>query len=569
MTRVNAIDRVLKAAVFAAAMSAALPPGAAAAPDGAGQRRPMLLQIMWDGARADCLENCCLTNLRKLAYGKWMPGYKGAWSVCGKPIEDARPYSYANHASLLNGVTAAKHDVYYNHHIKRCRVKEWPAWPTRLLDARPDLKVLYISPVWCLCADSRAELKRLRAGGAQNELAKADFLASRYASDAAPDAALLFLDAPDDSGHYEGFFPISSGYRKAVETNDIGLGKILDAIAARPTFDQEDWLIMMTSDHGGYYRTHGWLDDHSRTTPVILAGRHVVDGQMAGFPGGIDLPPTALAHFGIDVSKMNLDGRVIGHEAASWKAAPNLRDALTWYYPGENANRFCLDNAVPGGPGAQLIGNEQFFSSLRTNDTFFKTPFMSISGAEDAPCGARLEDSADMFVAPHPAFTISFWARLFPKEGNPFILGNKDFARAGSPGFVICQNGRTERSGKGVTVVYGTPEGRDVTVGTFDTEFDKWAFYAVVGTPEGQLWLYQGRSDGMFHWICGKAEKSLLGSGLPLHLGQDGTGTWKWNFDGFLDDVAIWRRPLEMREVKRIYDCGRKGQQLKDIAPVN
>ena len=108
--------------------------------------------------------------------------------------------------------------------------------------------------------------------------------------------------------------------------------------------------------------------------------------------------------------------------------------------------------------------------------------------------------------------------------------------------------------------------GRDVTVGTFDIEFGKWTYYALVGTSEGHLWLCQGRSDGMFHWICAKADNALLGSGLPLHIGQDGRGGWKWNFGDSLDDIAIWKRSLTIQEIKQIYLAGRDKKELKDMA---
>ena len=527
------------------------------------QKRPMVLQIMWDGMRADCLENCHLPNLRRLAEGRWMKGYNGAWSYCSRPIEDARPYSFANHASHLNGVTAAKHGVYYNHETVNCRAKEWPAWPTRLLDAQPQKKVVFYftsGVAYHLCPDKRVEMKNMR----HDEVGKASDLSARYSGDQAPDAAILFIDDPDVQGHANGFFPVSANYRKAVEANDVQLGKILDAISSRKTFDDEDWLILMAADHGGYKNMHGWLDDHSRTAPMVIAGRRVINGQMYGFPRGVDLPPTALAHFGIDTSKMNLDGCVVGTRSATWGAASKLSDALTWYYP-VAAKTKELVNFAPNGPGSDVIGDKEYFNPLCTGDAIFKTPYLLVAGAEDVLCAASLHDSAEHFIAPRPAFTISFWARLRNFEGNPVIFGNKDLSREGTPGFVLCQGGRTERAPKGVAVVYGTPYGRDVTVGTFDIEFGKWTYYALVGTSEGHLWLCQGRSDGMFHWICAKADNALLGSGLPLHIGQDGRGGWKWNFGDSLDDIAIWKRSLTIQEIKQIYLAGRDKKELKDI----
>ena len=33
--------------------------------------------------------------------------------------------------------------------------------------------------------------------------------------------------------------------------------KLIEAVKARPTYETEDWLILITSDHGGYVRGHG------------------------------------------------------------------------------------------------------------------------------------------------------------------------------------------------------------------------------------------------------------------------------------------------------------------------
>jgi hypothetical protein len=58
---------------------------------------------------------------------------------------------------------------------------------------------------------------------------------------------------------------------------------------------------------------------------------------------------------------------------------------------------------------------------------------------------------------------------------------------------------------------------------------------------------------------------ALLGSGLPLHIGQDGTGSFKWNRSCYLDDIAVWKRSLTTMEIRSIYLAGREGRQLKGL----
>ncbi len=527
-------------------------------------KRPMALLMMWDGFRADGIVNADLPNLRKLAFGQWQSGYNGAWSFAGKPLPDARPYSFANHASILSGVTAAKHDVWFNHHSHKCRVKEWPSMFTRILDARPGAKAAFLYACgqhdWNLCQDERV---RHETFGLKVQ-EECDRMAEMYSSPDAPDVAALFLEFPDAQGHAKGFYPTSAAYRGAIATNDYAIGKVLSAIAARPTFKDEDWLIMLTADHGGCHTMHGWWDAHSQTVPVILAVRHVVNGPMAGFPRTFDLPVTALAHFGIPLEGLHLDGRVVGEELAPWGPADRIDEALAWYFPQKKKGKF-LVNVVPGGAGIDPVGDEEYFNPNRPSG-LFKDHCVLVGGDEGVACAESLSGSEEMFMSLRPAFTLTFWAKMQRLPGDPVVMGNKTLSREGSPGFALMQARHTERTAAGMCLLYGTPEGKDVLVGTYDVEYNEWSFYAVVFTVDGQAWFYQGRKDGSFHWVCGRAERALLASGLPLMIGQDGTGSWKWNYKGYLDDVAVWRRSLAISEVREIFAAGRSGRRIADVA---
>ena len=528
---------------------------------------PKVLLVMWDGCRADALVNCKVPNIGRLAAGKWQPGYNGAWSLCGEPIRDARPYSFSNHASILTGVSAAKHNVYFNYQHARCNVERWPTFLSRLLDAKPQLKACYLYGCgvynWNLCRDERVMHETFGI----KVLEECGHLAKLYAGPDAPDAAVLFIDQPDAAGHAKGFYPTSPEYVAAVEECDVGLGKVLDAIAARPSFKDEDWLIMMIADHGGYANMHGWRDTHSRTLPVVIAGKRVINGQLAGFPSVLDLPVTALEHFGVKTAGMELDGAVIGGKAANWKGGSEIGQDLVWYFPLTVKRKF-LVNAVEGGPGAVNIGDEEYFNPNRFISHFSKDkPCLWVGGCAGTVVGAYLEDSVDMFMRPRQSFALTCWVRTsVAAEGEPCIIANKDMSRPGSPGFAMTCGDSTERAPKGMCLKFGTPQGKDVKIGTFNVEDGKWSFYAIVFTPERQAWFFQGRSDGKLHWVCERAENALVSSGLPIHIGQDGTGGYHWNYSNGLDDIAVWKRALSVAEIKLIFDAGLKERkQIKDL----
>ncbi|MCR5783291.1 MAG: alkaline phosphatase family protein [Clostridia bacterium] len=75
-----------------------------------------------------------------------------------------------------------------------------------------------------------------------------------------PDCAdLLFtiFEYCDYYGHTYGFWEETPEYIEAFRlSNDTGV-KLINAVKARPTYDTEDWLILISSDHGGYVRGHG------------------------------------------------------------------------------------------------------------------------------------------------------------------------------------------------------------------------------------------------------------------------------------------------------------------------
>ena len=61
----------------------------------------------------------------------------------------------------------------------------------------------------------------------------------------------------DRNGHEYGYWNLNPMYQQAfADSNEQG-NLLVDAVQSRPTYESEDWLILITSDHGGYVRGHG------------------------------------------------------------------------------------------------------------------------------------------------------------------------------------------------------------------------------------------------------------------------------------------------------------------------
>ena len=549
-------------AVAIAALAAAMP----LAGFSAQGRTPKALMVMVDGLRADAVENMPMPTLLMLRDGKWKAGYKGCYSWTAHTLYDARPSSAANHAAIATGVTAKKTGVYNNGETPKGNFAEWPSWLARVKDVQPDVKALFtytwpgdmgLSPhpgVINVMAPSVGDWPA--TPGAYDEYGR--FVPNILAQADAPDATVCFIGNGDDGGHRSGFYPYGNDYIRNIKAVDRMIGDMLASIAARPSFKDEDWLIMVTSDHGGYGRDHGIWGGHATTIPVVVAGRNVPNGRLAGMPHNYDLAPMALSHFGVDVSGMNLDGRAPDKAVAD--AARPLRDGLAAYLPFSSAK---IDNKAGGkvtatahGKTVSGVGGGRFGNCLH------------VEAEWQGACGVSLDGSENLSFENEADFAMTLWVRIDkPQPMQTPIVCNKDWANGANPGVVLIA-ARTTDAVKVPGVCFNCglgDERKRLDMGTFDIDYGEWVFYAVTRNSEGILSIYQGGHDGRLYWIAEEAASMKLKTGLPFVIGQSGTQKCKLFFKGDVDDFALWTRALTHEEIRSIYECGQKGRSLGDL----
>lgn len=76
-------------------------------------------------------------------------------------------------------------------------------------------------------------------------------------SDDCSDFIFAIYEGTDHAGHTFGFSSNNPIYRAGFRLNDILAYRTLEAIESRGTYESEDWLIILTSDHGGFETDHG------------------------------------------------------------------------------------------------------------------------------------------------------------------------------------------------------------------------------------------------------------------------------------------------------------------------
>ena len=539
------------------------------------QRRPMALMVFFDGARADCLANAECPALQSLINGTWSPEYKCAWSDSGQNLFDAPTLSYPNHTSIMCGVTAAKHHIMNNEQVRVSGGKHrWPTWLSHLVNARPGLKAhsffsdrndALITPdpavPMTVAKDPDYRLH-------DDETAAAAVAA--YSGGDAPDAAMLFFHYPDPVGHYHGYYPMSDGYLAAFTHSDANLGRVLDAIRSRPTFDSEDWMITFTSDHGGKYLGHGNDDGHCHTVTVLVVGRNVSHGRIAGCPRTYDLPVTMLAHFGVQTEGSGMDGRRIGFK-------PGVRDAAT-PPDGSDLRLVSFDDPMPHAMEAAFNGDkvsmwgyaDRLFTGLAEPSASGDRPVSAGYGrvmGREVPAAFRLGLDLPM---DRGSFSLAFW--MLDEGGayddDPIVLGNKDFfhrhnagftEKTRFPGFGIFLRTKSDDGSRGVTLHYTCDNGVTMrTLGAFSPERGRWNFYAMSVEPQGRVVFCQGRSDGRFNWIAADSSGVVWDGGGPIMVGQDKTGQYHCGADLCFDELRAWPRPLSTTDLKGVFDRDRR-----------
>ena len=532
-------------------------------------RRPMALMIMVDGLRADAVETAYMPNLAKLRSGEWQADYGAAWSLDAQIAPSSIPSSAPNHTSIATGVAPSKHKVTKNGETaSKGDFATYPTWLKRVVDADPSKSALFIYKTW---EDDDA------LGPATNvtfesgtDAENAASLASKLASASAPDATMYFIDAVDDAGHSYGFYPMSDQYLAALQTADGYLGACLNAIAARSTFASEDWLIMVTSDHGGYATYHGEITvgRQGHTIPLIIAGRSVTSGRIPGLPYNMDVAASALAHFGVTAS--GLDATLRDNTAAA-EPSRTLSDGLVAYLPFDSS---LTENAVVGSSVSPTKSGTMSLEDGGMSGSYCDFPeqrynYIQLDGSDTGTL--TYEDGNTCFAA-------TIWVKMPPPAAanrDPPIFANKAWTGINKGVLLFAGYSKLDSANIGNPRGVGLNAGNGInnqTTGRIDMGLmdyedpSDWTFYAITHNVDGVITLYQGRQDGSLDWISGELSGFTMATGYPFCIGNDAGKTYDRYFIGGVDDFGLWTRALTHDEIRRIYSAGRAGIPLGTLA---
>jgi predicted AlkP superfamily pyrophosphatase or phosphodiesterase len=373
------------------------------------EKTPKAVFIILDGIPADVIEKLNPPALGEISKAG---GFTRAYVGGKKATYNETPtISAPGYISLLTGTWGNKHNVwdndiatpnYHYWNIFRIAEKTNPDLHTALfstwLDNRTKLVGEGLEQAGNITLDYKFD-------GLEHDTIKyphddaADYIlkideavsqeAARYISTEGPDLSWVYLEYTDDMGHRFGDSP---QFYQAIENADHQIKKIWGAIKLREEKFNEEWLIVITTDHGRNAETgkdHGGQSDRERATWIVTNSKQLNE-RFKQSPGIVDILPSIFSHMKISIPddvKEEIDGvPFIGSIDLADLTAEKNGNSITLRWKNFSKNKtdkaevFVTEmNQFKEGKadeyqkvGEPLLQQENYTFKVESNSTFYK-----------------------------------------------------------------------------------------------------------------------------------------------------------------------------------------------------
>ncbi|ASW75390.1 hypothetical protein IQ37_02380 [Chryseobacterium piperi] len=251
-----------------------------------------VLFIGIDGCRGDVMMSANTPNIHNLVS-------QSVYSMDG--LCAATTWSGNGWSTMLTGVWHTKHNVQDNNFTNPNYIN-YPDFLSRAESYNPNLRTISLVN-WAPINDiiiKNADVKT----NLSTDLAVKNAAVNALKNDN-PDILFLDFDDVDHAGHSYGFSSAVPQYISALQTTDAYIGEIVNAMKNRATYNNEDWLVVLTTDHGAVDNGHGGGNLSERSIFTIYSNPNFTPQQISrsvietntthnqlNFPAGTYAKPT-------------------------------------------------------------------------------------------------------------------------------------------------------------------------------------------------------------------------------------------------------------------------------------
>ena len=208
-------------------------------------------------------------------------------------IADAVTKDAATWTTMLSGKGSAKHGIYSNSfdpeveeddddihdHSGSGASTGYITVFQRLLESGRNIKTFSVSP-WAELDKQLFSLSDENGAVASDEAAKDKAVDKiKNGSDKLTFSVVNFRDL-NTAGQAGGFSMSNADYKATLDRIDGYIGEIVEAVKERKQYTDEDWLIIITSNHGGLGNSYGGATLEERKVPIIMYNPNFVEKQF-------------------------------------------------------------------------------------------------------------------------------------------------------------------------------------------------------------------------------------------------------------------------------------------------